>query len=184
MDEMNNKRFKEVSFYLLIGTLFGIIIGGVLWILARQPKGTPILLATRPGNSNITIYISGEVVNPGVYEIPFGSRITDAVDAAGGTLPGSDINLVNLAEILADSDHVYIPRVSNINDNENIRININFATQAELEALPGIGNSVASQIIEYRNKNGFFTSIEEIQKVSGIGPATYEKIQNYISVGE
>ena len=183
MKWMNNKRLKEASFYLLIGTLFGLIIGGFLWILVRQPQGTPMLLATRPGESNITIYISGEVVTPGVYQLPFGSRITDAVTAAGGTLPDSDINIVNLAEILSDSDHVYIPKVSEFGDIGYMKININFATQAELETLPGIGRSVASQIIDYRITNGSFSSIEEIQKVTGIGPATYEKIRNFITVG-
>ncbi|MFC2064765.1 helix-hairpin-helix domain-containing protein [Chloroflexota bacterium] len=149
--------------------------------LVRQPAGEPLVLATRPPEINITVYISGEVVAPGVYQLPSGSRVVDALEAAGGVLPGSNINYVNLAQVLFDADQVFIPKDSD--EIEFQKVNINFASQSELESLPGIGSSVASQIIQYRIENGLFENIEEIQKVSGIGPATYEKIKNFITIG-
>lgn len=148
----------------------------------------------------IKIHIIGEIKNPGIIEITEGSRIADAIEKAGGVTKEADVSKVNLAYLLQDGQKVYIP---NKNDEEieyiedtagnNVivedktskkesKININTATQTELETLSGIGPSTALKIINYRKENGKFNSIDEIMNVSGIGEAKYESIKDYICV--
>ena len=132
---------------------------------------------------NIIIHIAGCVENEGVYEIKKDSRISDAVEIAGGLTSDANTKVINLAQKLSDGQKIYIP---NINEDieeyedENINlfnyddlVNINTANQTELETLPGIGPSTADKIIKYRKENGNFENIEDIKNVSGIGDAKY-----------
>lgn len=136
----------------------------------------------------------------GVVTLFAGSRISDAISACGGTTELADISKVNLAYELKDGQKIYIPSIfdsENItyiqNDagnnilisdtsNENFLVNINTATQSELESLPGIGSSTAIKIIDYRTKNGLFKNIEDIMNVSGIGQSKFNNIKDYICV--
>ena len=149
--------------------------------------------------SEIIIHIDGEVVSPGIVTLNDGSRISDAISAAGGLTENADLTNVNLAYVLHDGQKIHIP---NISDEKNLqtviqdagnnvivsdsiaqpRININKASQSELESLPGIGSSIAMKIIEYRESNGKFKSIEEIMNVNGIGESKYNIIKDYISI--
>lgn len=139
---------------------------------------------------NIIIHIAGCVENEGVYEIKKDSRISDAVEIAGGLTSDANTKVINLAQKLSDGQKIYIP---NINEDieeyedENINlfnyddlVNINTANQTELETLPGIGPSTADKIIKYRKENGNFENIEDIKNVSGIGDAKYENIKDKI----
>lgn len=164
---------------------------------------------TKEENKNkIIIYITGAVANEGIYELDENSRIADAIDKAGGITEEANINNINLAFVLEDGVKIYIPkkgdnsneikddtntyiskRSDNIelaqstkNNNTNNKVNINTANQTELETLPGIGASIATKIISYRNKNGKFINIEDIKKVNGIGESKYEKIKDLIKV--
>lgn len=164
---------------------------------------------TKEENKNkIIIYITGAVANEGIYELDENSRIADAIDKAGGITEEANINNINLAFVLEDGVKIYIPkkgdnsnevkddtntyiskRSDNIelaqstkNNNTNNKVNINTANQTELERLPGIGASIATKIISYRNKNGKFINIEDIKKVNGIGESKYEKIKDLIKV--
>jgi competence protein ComEA len=137
-------------------------------------------------DDKIKIHIYGEVNNPGLIELDSGSRVADAIEAAGGTTENVDISKINLAYILSDGEKIYIP---SINDDDTIienitqtssKININTATVTELAMLNGIGNSIAEAIIEYRTENGRFKNIEDIKNVSGIGDSKFEKIKDYI----
>jgi len=156
----------------------------------------------------IIVHITGEVKHWGVLELEKGSRIIDAVNKAGGFTDEADIEKVNLAYELTDGVKVYIPsknidKESNITtqkyitmesgDNEiveetemkqsgNTLVNINEATQTELETLPGIGPSIALKIISYRKENGKFSSIEDIKNVSGIGENKFESIRELICI--
>lgn len=148
----------------------------------------------------IKIHIIGEVAKPGIIEIKEGERIADAIEKAGGLTEEADVSRVNLAYVLQDGQKVYIPSIYDedikyieetagnnviIEDEigtRNIKININTATQTELETLPGVGPSTALKIINYREENGKFASAEEIMKVSGIGEVKYEAIKDYVSV--
>lgn len=163
----------------------------------------------------IMVYITGEVKNPGIYELEENSRIKDVIEKAGGLKETADITDINLATILQDEDKITIPskeenkqekqNTENIQSNkqsktteksqnttsistnttgknQNTKVNINTATQTELETLPGIGPSIASKIVSYRKENGKFKSIEEIKKVSGIGESKYANIKELIKV--
>ena len=150
----------------------------------------------------IVIHIAGEVKTPGVVKVPEGSRIEDVVKSSGGLTEKADITNVNLAYIVTDGIKIRIPSIDDelekeqyilngagdgviVSENKNNLdqvININKATQIEFETLPGIGPSLASKIIEYRNKNGNFKSISDIKKVEGIGDSKYNNIKEYIKV--
>ena len=156
----------------------------------------------------IIVHITGQVQNWGVIELEAGSRVIDAVNKAGGFTEEADIEKVNLAYELTDGVKVYIPSKNEEVENsvstqkyistdsgENVimeesdmkeaveaLVNINEATQTELESLPGIGPSTALKIISYRQENGNFSSIEDIKKVSGIGESKFENIKELICV--
>lgn len=131
----------------------------------------------------IAVHVTGEVISPGLISLPASSRIADAINASGGPTSLADLNKVNLAYELQDGQKIYIPSVydedvsntittsagNNVLENEttsNAKININSATQSELESLPGVGKSTASKILDHRNKHGKFKSIEDIMNVS------------------
>ena len=151
--------------------------------------------------NSIIIYICGAVQENKVVKLKENSRICDAIEAVGGLTKDADLTNINLAYILEDGEKIYIPKkgenientnisISNSNNDlyynsslqKNNKININKATQTELETIPGIGPSTALKIINYREENGKFKNIEDIRNVAGIGETKYEKIKNYISI--
>ena len=156
--------------------------------------------------SQIIVHIAGEILNPGVISLDEGARIIDAINKAGGITNEADLSKVNLAYILEDAQKIYIPNVNekeiienmsseivksgstqeNSNTGEKLKngekININTATQKELQKLTGIGDSIALRIINYRKENGKFNTIEDIKNVSGIGESKFNKIKNDIIV--
>lgn len=151
----------------------------------------------------IIVHISGAVKKQGVYEIEKGKRIADIIECAGGLDEDANIKNINLAYVLEDGMKIHIPLINeNINEiqdntnecisrdskntenegNSKEMININTATQTELETLPGIGPSIALNIINYRKDNGKFNSIEDLKQVSGIGESKYSKIKDLIKI--
>lgn len=149
----------------------------------------------------IKIHIIGEINNPGIYELDIGSRIQDAIISAGGTNINADLDKVNLAYELEDGQKIKIPSIFDeqtayiYNDSgENVlvqdenssqiskKVNINKATETELQEINGVGPSLAQKIITYRNENGKFKSIEDLKNVSGIGEKKYEIIKEYVSI--
>ncbi len=160
--------------------------------------------------NKIYVYVTGEVKNNGIVILNNGARISDAIEAAGGLTENADISEINMVYELQDGIKLSIPNkqqieenekfnyiITNSNDNQNEEtiikntsenkenndlININNATQTELETLPGIGPSLALNIINYRKENGRFSSIDEIKNVKGIGDSKYENIKRYICI--
>lgn len=130
------------------------------------------------------VHICGEVYFPGVYSLYSGSRIYELVQQAGGFTKEADTEAVNLAKEVFDGEQIYIPSMKEREETENGQglININTATEAMLCTIPGIGAQRARQIIDYREKNGKFTKIEDIMKISGIKDGMFEKIAPYITV--
>ena len=120
-------------------------------------------------------------MTPGMYTLPPGSRVGDAVKAAGGFAPGAEQARINLAAPVSDGDQVDVPGIVSSSHVNAGRVNINSAAIDELETLPGIGPTTAQNIIDYRLQNGSFLSIQDILKVSGIGPATFDRIKDYIT---
>ena len=181
---------------LVAGILFGLFVAALVWVVSRNPSGEAVTLRPVPTEKPIIVHISGAVPRPGVYALPDGARVQDVISAAGGFLAEADKELINLARLLEDGEKLEIPYAEGFSpvlptpvqsiiipgDDEDL-ININTASSFELETLPGIGPAIAQRIIEYREANGPFLAIEDIVNVSGIGPGTYERIQDLITVG-
>ena len=169
----------------LIGALIVLSGVGVATLLTSPPRGDPIALAEP---ANLRIHVAGEVLRPGVYELPFGSIVQDAIDAAGGFGAGASQDRINLAASLEDGQQVYVPEVSEPapprSNSESVgeRISINTATSPELERLPGIGPVLAQRIVEYREQNGPYQRLEDLLEVEGIGPSKLESLQDYVQV--
>jgi competence protein ComEA len=180
--------------YISLILLLLILLGGALFYL-RWPRPTPIEIieptsapASTPGE--IGVYVVGAVMNPGVYFLLQGSRVADALEAAGGPTEEADLVRVNLAKRVYDEEHIYVPRLGEENPPLPLstggeaggKININTATAAELETLPSIGPVLAQRIIDYRKANGPFAVIEDIKNVQGIGEGIFEEIKELIFV--
>lgn len=183
---------------MIIGVLFGLFSAGLLLLVARPRPGQAVLLRPAPTPVPLVVDIDGAVQDPGVYTLPRNSRVQDAVDLAGGFREDASPGAVNLAALLEDGSHIYIPArqvdpegsspaegvLGMSPDGQLIPlVNINQASLELLVSLPGIGPVTAGKIISYREEH-LFTRIEEIQKVPGIGPATFEQIKGYLTVGE
>lgn len=182
--------------YIIIITL---IIVGLIYTKIKENKYEEIKIEEtninnieEKENELIKIHIAGAVILPGVIELNEGSRITDAIEMAGGLAEEANIRKINLAKKIEDGEKIYIPYIgediSDIIDEEidisnaNGKVNINTATQTELELLTGIGPSTALKIIQYRKANGKFKNIEEIKNIDGIGEAKFEKIKDDICI--
>lgn len=149
---------------------------------------------------DIIIHIAGAVQKQGIVKIKEGSRISDVIESAGGITEDADLSKINLAYSVKDGQKIYVPSVNdkenintitedlgeNIIDNDNInktsKVNINTASQTELETLNGIGPSTALKIINYRSENGNFKKIDDIKNVPGIGDSKFENIKNDICI--
>ncbi len=145
--------------------------------------------ASEARDTMIRVYVCGAVANPGVVEIPQGSRVEDALEAAGGFGAEAGREAVNLADWVSDGQKLYFPKEGEAveepqaqADSASGLVNINTADVAALCTLPGIGESRAQDIISYREANGGFGACEDIMKVSGIKTAAYEKIKDKITV--
>ena len=145
--------------------------------------------ASEARDTMIRVYVCGAVANPGVVEIPQGSRVEDALEAAGGFGAEAGREAVNLADWVSDGQKLYFPKegealeeIAAEAESAPGLVNINTADVAALCTLPGIGESRAQDIISYREANGGFGACEDIMKVSGIKTAAYEKIKDKITV--
>ena len=139
----------------------------------------------------VVVDVAGEVKKPGVYELPMNSRVNDAIKAAGGAKSSADLSLMNLARLVKDGEQIFVERRYYSNSSSRLSsggsklsgiLNINRASAKEFERLPGIGPVLAEKIVEYRSKNGSFTSIEDLTKVNGIGSSKLEKFKEKIRV--
>ena len=173
--------------YMTSGILLGLFLAALVWVVARQPTGEAVTLRPVPTDKPIVVHITGAV--------PQGARVQDGISAAGGFLAEADKTNINLAQLLEDGEKLDIlfieggspvlaTPVPEVVETTTELININTASIAELDTLPGIGPTTAQKIIDYRTQNGPFTSTEELINVSGIGPASYERFKDLITVGE
>jgi competence protein ComEA len=191
---------------IVLCSVLGLIVGGVTGYLTPHPHTpAPITVSTPPPTATATptptlapirVHVAGAVRLPAVYELSPGSIVRDAVEAAGGPSSDADLDHINLALELCDQQQVYVPCQGETDapppvagatqgggGQASTLVNVNAATAAEMETLPRIGPAMAQRIIAYREANGPFASIEDIQNVPGIGPATFEGLRDLISVG-
>jgi competence protein ComEA len=182
---------------ILLGIFVGIILSSAIYLIASPPRGTTVELLPAPTAGPLMIHVDGSVQQPGVYPLSRGSRVQDALLAAGGMTGEANTAAVNLAAPLRDGEKLHIPAQGTpfaprapAYEEETAQpnlvgpVNLNSASLEALENLPGIGPTRASQIIAYREQNGGFQSIEEIMEVSGIGPASFERLKDWITVSD
>ncbi len=136
----------------------------------------------------LVVHVAGEVINPGIYQLAEGARVIDAVNKAVAT-EDADLDQLNLAAHLADEQKVYVPPKGVVGDTPNPGksaiaglVNINTASPSQFESLPGIGPVLAERIVQYREKNGPFSSPEDLLNVSGIGNTRFNEIKELISL--
>ena len=174
-----------------------LIIGSVLLILsvfivARGNSQSSQAIEVIPitiAEPEIFVDVTGAVNNPGVYTLTGKSRVIDAIKAAGDSASGADLSTINLARVLNDGEQIYVD--STVVNSRGVRvskaiprgpININRATLRQLDGLDGIGPVIAGRIIDYRKKNGSFLTIDDLQKVSGIGAAKFAQIKSKVRI--
>ncbi len=177
----------------LAGVLLGLLAAGLLLLLTSSPRGDPISLAPPPTPQPIRVHVVGAVRQEGVYPMPAGSIVAEAIQGAGGALPNADLASINLAAPLVDGQQVFVPLSDlggSLAGGEAVSaadlalqpVHINTADAEELSRLPGIGPVLAEKILEYRRTHGPFARPEDLLNVSGIGPATLEAIRDWIRV--
>ena len=200
-----NQRAVQSRGYNIVFSVLSLIVGGVVGYFTPRPQpsapivvSTPLPSATPPSTPTpapIRVHVTGAVCAPAVYKLTPGSIVQDAVEVAGGPAPDADLDRINLALELRDQQQVYVPRQGEADppplvsggepgEDESAAklVNINTAMAAELETLPRIGPTTAQRIMEHREASGPFETIEDIQNVTGIGPATFDGLKDLITV--
>jgi competence protein ComEA len=172
------------------------LVGGYGVALRARPKPAAVSFASpsasaRPGRL-IFVHVAGAVHRPGLYELPDGSRVNDAVHAAGGAAKDADLDSLNLASKLKDGDKVLVPRKGGggaqapssgaTAASSGGLVNLNTATAADLETLPGVGPATAQKIIAYRTDHGGFRTVDDLLNVAGIGPRKLDQIRPHVTV--
>ena len=170
-------------------TVVSILVAGAVFAArpAAQELPAPVSDATLPAAEGVvTVHVAGAVAAPGVYELAMGARVADAIDAAGGPLADAMTDSVNLARILTDGEQVMIPTAQETQalaqGTGSELTNVNLADVGQLDALPGIGPVLAQRIVANREAHGPFASLQDLERVSGIGPAAVEKLAGVATV--
>ena len=172
-----------------------LVTAGIVWLNRPTPvavpevasPGIPITVngstAVSPqGLDQIVVDVKGDVQTPGLVTLPTGARVADAIAAAGGVIPSADVTAINLAERLSDGQMIFIGNAQSMQLSSDPRINLNLATEAELDSLPGVGPVMAGRIIAWRESNQRFHFIEELQEVPGIGPKVFANLKPLVRI--
>jgi competence protein ComEA len=173
----------------LFGLLTGLFASGILYLLLAEPRGAPIALLPPPTPAPLRIHVAGAVRQPGIVEVASEAIVADAIDAAGGALPGADLDALNLAAPLQSGQRIVVnlpgtasPTESSLSSSSAAGLNLNLASAADFESLPGIGPSLAAAIVAYRDRNGPFLSVDELLNVPGIGPTRMTQLRPLVRV--
>lgn len=196
--------------YVILILLGMILLGSIIYFMRLKQVGSESSILTSESSQKETetlplpekkeekeikvlfIHVAGTVKSPGVYKLKEGSRVFDAINAAGGYALNADLNALNLATPLTDGEKVYVPALGELPpassslpgrvSSSTSKININTADAQQLDTLPGIGPVFAQRIIDYRTSQGRFSNIEDIKNVSGIGKKRFEQLKDLITV--
>jgi competence protein ComEA len=199
---------------IAVALLSALLTAGALWLVRPRASvvgpppvlGQPAGVDQRAGSAGpasaasttsvrpLVLAVVGRVRHPGLVSVPPGSRVIDAVQAAGGSLPGTDLTLLNLARKVVDGEQIVVgapaqaglggaaPVGSAASDGPATPLNLNSASLEELDALPGVGPVIAQRILDWRTAHGGFTSIEQLQDVAGIGEHMMERLRALVTV--
>jgi competence protein ComEA len=190
------RTWREIAWAVAFGSVFGLLGAGLLLLISSPPKGEAVRLAPPPTPLPLTVHVTGAVASPGVFHLPVGSRVQDALSAAGWYSAEANEQALNLAALIEDGQRLYVPVRSQpagvgsetehptFVAGQSARININSASTVELEALPGIGPALAARIVAFREENGPFPAIEDLVKVPGIGPVKFNGMKHLVSVDD
>lgn len=182
--------FKRTTPFLS-GLLTGLLAAGLLLLTVRPRPRHAIELLPAPTPAPLQVHVTGAVHKPGVITIAPDSIVQDAIVAAGGATQDADLSRLNLAEQLRDGQQIYVSAMVTATSSEQAsqpdnemkdRININTANEVQLQQLPGIGPSLAANIVEYREQHGWFQEVDELLQVSGIGPSKLDQIAERITL--
>lgn len=190
---------------LSVAVLSAVAVGVVVLVM-RRPEPPRVVLqqstqqagqqaATRPAASPqvaslLVVHLSGEVIAPGVYRLPVGARVDDALKAAGGPTGAGDVHRLNLAARLADGQQIVVPRRvdpalaggAQVASPTPGRVSLNMAGVAELDGLPGVGPVTAQRIVAYREQHGPFSRVEQLKEAKLVNAATFEKIKDLVEL--
>ena len=180
----NQKRaLAAIGAVAILFSIFIVVRGN------SEPVAPVDIVPITVAEPEIFVDVAGAVNRPGVYSLTGKSRVIDAIKAAGDSAPGADLSTINLARVLNDGEQIYVDSTVVNSAGKRVSkkvptgpININRATVRQLDALDGIGPVIAGRIVQYRKVNGSFLSIEDLQKVSGIGPAKFAQIKSKVRI--
>ena len=186
--DLHFSRIQKIALSIIAAIVLAL---SVLIVLRgnTQINAAPEIIPVTIAEPEIFVDVTGAVNNPGVYTLTGRSRVIDAIKAAGDSAPGADLSTINLARVLNDGEQIYVDSTVINSSGQRVSkkvssgpININRATLRQLDALDGIGPVIAGRIIEYRKKNGSFLTIDDLQKVSGIGAAKFAQIKSKVRI--
>lgn len=201
-------RFAAVVLLVLVLAAVGTAI--VLSANGPTAEAAPVLPpavsaapgpTSQPQSTTLVVSVVGKVTHPGLVTLPAGARVADAIESAGGLLPGTDDTTLNLARRLTDGEQIYVgipgstdqsapagdpPAAASAKGGKkggdpNVKINLNTATADQLQTLPGVGPATATRILNWRNQHGHFDSTNQLRDVGGIGNARYSKLENLVT---
>lgn len=171
-----------------------VTAAGLVWWTSQPSRVTdgpgPAAVPTATAPVRLTIHVAGAVHRPGVVTLPHGARVTDAIDEAGGARPDAVLAALNLARLLEDGERVLVPSpddpevpaAGGAGERADGRVDLNRATAAQLEELPGIGPVLAQRIVAHREDHGPFTEVGDLREVPGIGERTFQSLAELVAV--
>jgi competence protein ComEA len=183
----------------MLALVVALVVGFLVW--RSRPRAEPVVASpdtatvaaapASPSAAGIVVSVLGRVHRPGLVRLPHGARVADAIEAAGGVLPGTDLGYLNLARKVIDGELLAVgvsPPPAAPGGGGTVPaapggpVNLNTATAAELDTLPGVGPVLAQRIIDHRTRNGGFRSVEDLRKVEGVGDARFEQLKELVTV--
>lgn len=210
MDDFLERWRVPIIAVLIVLIAGGLVVMYVRWPRMASPatrsglpvnlspqSGNPVVKTAEPRQTGLKVYVTGAVAHPGVYPFRDGERVEDALKAAGGTLADADLSRLNLAQRLRDEGYIVVPRQGETpvpgasgvspsggasSSSQSGKLNINTATLAQLDALPGIGATYAQRILDYRAQNGPFQTVSDLADKKLVPQGTLDKIKDTIDV--